>query len=498
MGRCFFAACSLIIIWSAALAVAPGTAERSIPKIYISTCAACHGTRLQGSQGPSLLTSKYIHGSEDEEVARSIRGGYPDKGMPAWGGALSDDEIQGMVHYIKEQRAENAPEHLAQLDEAQRSAIRSLVVHSELENFRAEIVAETDKPFGFAFLPDGRLLVTEERGELRVIENNHLLPTPVSGIPKGLRPEDAFKRFLLDVAVHPDYVHNGWIYLTRGEKVQAADGKWITQVSLIRGRLKGNAWVDSATLVRLPMDTDTGRIAFDDQGYVYLSTSGEAGINASSGVEPYTEEQLLKMPPQDLANPKGKILRYHDDGRIPADNPFVHTPGALTAIWSYGHRNPQGLAFDPATHELWSTEHGPRGGDELNLIRGGHNYGWPVISYGTRYDGLALTTQIEHEGMDQPVINWTPSIAVSAIAFYDGAAFPKWKHDLFIGSLREQELLRVVLKDDHEAVRELILKNIGRIRGIATGPEGDLYLALELRLQGLIVRLIPVNDAGPQ
>jgi glucose/arabinose dehydrogenase len=467
--------------------------QRTASQLFVISCAPCHGTRLQGNQGPSLLSPKLLHGSDDQDLARSIRDGYPAKGMPAWGDSLSGEDVQLLANFIKEQRVENSPEHLAELDAVQIRNIPSGVLKTELEKFRIQVIARLGKTFGLAFLPDGRLLVTEERGALRIVDHNRLLPAAVQNTPMG-RPADTdvFKRVLLDVAVHPDYKHNGWIYLTCADHTQGPDGKSITIVKLVRGRLRNATWVDSQTLVSLPLNTDTGRIAFDDRGHVYLSTSSEAGVNESRGGVPCTEKQLLSTPPQDLNSPLGKILRFNDDGTVPADNPFVATPGAVAAIWSYGHRNPQGLAFNPDTGQLWSTEHGPRGGDELNLIRSGHNYGWPVISYGTRYDGMAFTAEVEHAGMEQPVINWTPSIAVSAITFYEGNAFPRWKHTLFICSLKQQELFRVVLDGQRVTLQESILKDIGRIRGIAVDPKsGALTLALELKTEGLIVRLVP-------
>jgi aldose sugar dehydrogenase len=263
------------------------------------------------------------------------------------------------------------------------------------------------------------------------------------------------------------------------------------QVSLLRGHLQGNAWVDSKFLATLDVETGTARIAFDDSHHVYVSTSSGPGVDGVTGAAPLTLEQLLRTPAQDLKNPRGKIMRWNDDGAVPADNPFVQTSDALPMIWSYGHRNPQGLSFDRKTQELWSTEHGPRGGDELNWIRGGHNYGWPVISYGSRYDGLPVSIEVEHVGMDQPVINWTPAIAVSAISFYEGNEFPRWRSNLLIGSLLKQELWRVVLRDQQAVVQELLLRGLGRIRAITTGSDGDIYLALELKQQGLVIRLSP-------
>jgi aldose sugar dehydrogenase len=483
-----------VLIAATRLAAAnePST-EPSVAEIYAASCAACHGTRLQGGQGPSLLSSTYVHGIEDEQVARSIRDGFPAKGMPPWHSLLSDEQIANLVRHLRDERARNSPEYLAALDRAQESAIPTRILHSELESFRIELIAEPAKPWGMAFLPDGRLLVTEQQGRLRIIDHGRLLAKPVDGTPRG-HPTDPFKRVLLDVRVHPDYVRNGWIYLTCADSSPSPSGSFLNEVSLIRGRLRNNAWIDSQVLAHFAIEsTATARLVFDSARYLYLSTSSEAGINEARGTAPFTLKELLSSAPQDLKDPQGKILRLRDDGTVPVDNPFVHTTGALGAIWSYGHRNPQGLAIDPLTGWLWSAEQGPRGGDELNWIRPGHNYGWPVISYGTRYDGFAFTTEVERQGMDQPVINWTPDIAVSSIAFYEGNAFPKWKHSLFVGSLIAQKLLRVVLDRDQALVQELILRDVGRIRDIAVGPEGDLYLATELKAQGLVLRLVPAS-----
>ena len=493
-----------LLISYAALALLPATSgfnparaqvpTKVVPGVattFTTLCSSCHGSELQGGQGPALIGPSYLHGIDDESVARSIREGFPAKGMPAWSASLSEGQILGLVSFLRDRRMAVSPDHLAQLDVELKRKLHSLRITSELESFRVDIVAETGKPWGIAALPDGRLLVTEEAGALRVIDHGHLLPNPVEGTPRGARPTDHFQRALLDVAVHPDYQRNRWIYLTAAQQIDIGGGASKTQVSLLRGRLQGNAWVDSKVLATLDVETGTARIAFDDSHHVYVSTSSGPGVDGVTGAAPLTQEQLLRTPAQDLTNPRGKIMRWNDDGTVPTDNPFVQTSDALPTIWSYGHRNPQGLSFDRKTHELWSTEHGPRGGDELNWIRGGHNYGWPVISYGTRYDGLPVTSEVEHEGMDQPVINWTPAIAVSAISFYDGNAFPRWRHSLLIGSLLRQELLRVVIRQQQAVVQELLLRDVGRIRAITTGSNGDIYLALELKQQGLVVRLSP-------
>ncbi len=457
--------------------------------IYAANCASCHGAQLQGAQGPPLTADTYIHGMGDDEIAHSIRDGFPEKGMPVWRGVLSEDDIRSLINFIHAKRSENTLQHFQEMDEAQIRAIPSGLVATELEKLRIEVIGKTGMPWGLAALPDGRLLLTEQQGMLRVIERGRLAAEPIHGTPFG-NPRDRFHRILLDVAVHPRFKENGWIYLTCGDTIQV-DGKPLTVVSLVRGRINHNSWIDSKNLVRVSTDsTVTGRIAFDGAGHVFLTTASDAGVSQATGKEPIPLEQLLRSVPQDLRDPNGKILRYNDDGTIPSDNPFISSPGAFAAIWSYGHRNPEGLAFHPNTGQLWSSEHGPRGGDELNLIYKGHNYGWPVISYGTRDDGISVGTEDQHEGMDQPIINWTPEVAVSAISFYEGRKFTHWRDNLLVGTLVQRDLLRVVLSNGHAVLQEVILNNLGRIRAIAIGADGDIYLALELRSQGLIVRLV--------
>jgi aldose sugar dehydrogenase len=458
-------------------------------EIYAADCASCHGTQLQGAQGPPLIAEKYIHGLDDDAIARSIRDGFPENGMPVWRDVLSEDDIRSLVKFIHEKRSENTLQHLREMDEEQIRSIPLGLMRTELENLRIEVIGKTGMPWGLAALPDGRLLLTEQQGVLRVIERGRLAAEPIKGTPLG-DPRDRFHRLLLDVAGHPRFKENGWIYLTCGDSVQV-DGKPLTAVSLVRGRINHNSWVDSKTLVQVPTDsTVTGRIAFDGAGHVFLTTASDAGVSQATGREPIPMEQLLRSAPQDLHDPNGKILRYNDDGTIPSDNPYVSTPGAFAAVWSYGHRNPEGLAFHPGTGQLWSSEHGPRGGDELNLIYKGHNYGWPVLSYGTRDDGISVGIEAQHEGMDQPIINWTPEVAVSAIAFYEGSEFPRWRDNLLVGTLVQRDLFRIVLLNEHAVLQEVILRNVGRIRAIAIGTDGDIYLALELRSQGLIVRIV--------
>jgi glucose/arabinose dehydrogenase len=240
----------------------------------------------------------------------------------------------------------------------------------------------------------------------------------------------------------------------------------------------------------------SGPLAFDGKGHVFTATASAAGLGTGpeskvSGNEPLSAAALLAKPPQDLKDPAGKILRYNDDGSIPSDNPFISVPGVFAPIWSLGIRNAEGLAFDSIKGQLWATDHGPRGGDKINLILRGHNYGWPVISYGTRYDGIAFTNDTERDGMDQPAVNWTPDIGVSALTIYRGRGFPGWNENLLVGSIVTQQLFRLSFKNGHAVLEELIIQKLGRIRGIAVGSQGYIYLALELGQEGAIVRLVP-------
>jgi glucose/arabinose dehydrogenase len=257
---------------------------------------------------------------------------------------------------------------------------------------------------------------------------------------------------------------------------------------IIRGRLRDNRLVDQETIFSVPTSSYQkshvlfgGRLAFHD-GHLFFSV-GERGLEEGSVGEA-----------QDLSVAVGKIHRVFPDGSVPADNPFVNTPGAMRSIWAYGVRNPQGLAFDPRQGDLWESEHGPRGGDELNRIVRGANYGWPVVTYGMNYDGTPISDKTHAPGMVDPVLYWTPSIAVSEIEFYTGNRFPKWKNNLFVGSLAQQKFLRLVVEKGKVVHREEIFERLGRVRDIKTGPDGLIYLALEfIGKPGRVVRLVPAD-----
>lgn len=452
----------------------PPSEGREVTKLYAEQCASCHGADMSGGSGPSLCGEIWKHGGDDTSVTRSIRDGYADAGMPAMRQIISPAEIRALVVYIHEKRASAEQAHTKY-----NVPVPGAVVQSEKGSFKLESVVNTGlvEPWSVAFLPDGRMLVTERPGRLRIVENGRLVPEPVSGMPAVYGGEGG----LLDVALHPDYSKpgNDWIYLTYGDK--SPEGFGMTAV--IRGRLRNGAFVDRQQIFKAPYSLYRvggqrfgSRMLFDGKGHLFFSI----GDRAAPGDE------------QDLTRPNGKIHRVMDDGRIPRDNPFVNTPGALPSIWSYGHRNPQGLSFDPVTGEFWESEHGPRGGDELNIVRRGHNYGWPTITYGINYDGTPITDHLVQDGMDQPITYWVPSIAASPIAFYTGSQFRRWKNDLFVGALAGQELLRIETRGDAVTHQEILFKGIGRVRDVVNAPDGSLYVVLNQ--PDRIVRLVPAAN----
>src|SRR5687768_5308783 len=275
-------------------------------------------------------------------------------------------------------------------------------------------------PWAIEFLPDGRMLVTERAGEVLIFQDDKQLPEAIQ-IP------DVFVKGqggLLDITLHPDYEDNGWIYLSYAKKGEGGGGTVVA-----RTKLEGNKFSALEELFAAQPLSESGvhfgsRIVFDGNGYMFFS-SGERGTKENA---------------QTLENHLGKILRLHDDGRVPNDNPFVNTKGAKPEIWSYGHRNPQGLVYDADKKALWDVEHGPRGGDELNLVEEGKNYGWPVITYGINYDGTPITDITSKEGMEQPVTYWVPSIAPCGMAQVTGNKYPSWKNNMLVGALAFQHV----------------------------------------------------------
>ena len=348
--------------------------------------------------------------------------------------------------------------------------------HSEEHSFTVtRVIGGLAHPWAVAFLPDGRMLITERSGRLRIAKDGKLDPEPVSGLP-AVTPHG--QGGLMDVALHPNYAKNGLVYLSFTGKGTDGIG---TEVA--RGKLEGNRIEGAEVLFRQSPKGTTGRhfgsrLVFDRAGFLYI-TLGDRG------------EQDRAQKPDDHA---GSVIRLHDDGRVPKDNPFVGRQGWKPEKYTLGNRNMQGAALHPVTGLLWTHEHGPQGGDEVNVIRAGVNYGWPVITYGANYGtGTKIGEGTHKAGMAQPLHRWAPSIAPSGMAFYGGDRFPRWKGDLFVGALRDQMLVRLKLDGEKVLREERLLQGVlGRIRDVRSAPDGHLYLLTD-ESDGFLAKLEPAN-----
>jgi glucose/arabinose dehydrogenase len=333
------------------------------------------------------------------------------------------------------------------------------------------------QPWSIAFLPGGDTLITERPGRLRIVRNGQLLPNPVDGVPAVVHSGQGG---LLEVAAHPNFATNRLLYLTYSRKTgEPADPKQPVPATtaLVRGRFENDRLTNVEQLfqsVSQGRGHFGGKIAFDKNGFVFL-TLGDRQVPPEGNLEAH--------PAQDLTNHHGKMIRLHDDGKVPADNPFVSRAGARPEIWSYGHRNVQGLAIHPGTGEVWTNEHGPQGGDELNLVRPGLNYGWPVIGFGVNYTtGLAIHSGTHKQGMQQPHQVWVPSIGISGLMIYTGDRFPQWKGNFFVGGMVGQQVVRLTHDPKRGfGARELLATDLGRVRDLRQGLDGLIYLVTDDR-----------------
>ncbi len=326
-----------------------------------------------------------------------------------------------------------------------------------------------DKPWGLAFLPDGRMLVTERSGALRIVSKDGKLSAPLGGVPKV---DAKGQGGLLDVVVH-----DGWVYWSYAEPREDGNG-----TAVARGKLAGEALTDVAVIWRMTPtyngDKHYGsRLAFSPDGFLFITTGERSDLAG-------------RMQAQKLDSAFGKVIRIRPDGVVPKDNPFTSVAGALPQIWSHGHRNIQSAAINPATGELWTVEHGPRGGDELNIPRRGKDYGWPTINYGLEYSGKPIGEGLTaRDGMEQPVYYWDPVIAPSGMAFYNADLFPAWKGSLFVGGLRDKDLVRLTLDGDKVVGEERLLADLKqRIRDVRVGPDGAVYVLTD---GGSLIKLAP-------
>ncbi len=362
---------------------------------------------------------------------------------------------------------------------------QSEIHHAAGHHFRVVTVVDgLQIPWSMAWLPDGDMLVTERPGRLRIVRDGVLLPDAVSGVPEVFAQGQGG---LLDVVLHPGFASNRLVYLSYSKPV--GDN---STTAVIRGRLEDGHLLDVEE-VFVAETAGRGhygsRIAFDAEGYMFVSI-GERQAPARDDLEAH--------PAQDISNHHGVVVRLNDDGTVPDDNPFVGQADAKPEIYSYGHRNQQGMVIDADSGRIYATEHGPQGGDEVNVIEAGANYGWPVIGYGVNYrSGSAIHEGTMRDGMEQPVHVWIPSIGTSGLMLYTGDKFPRWRGNLFAGGLSGQQLSRLVVEDGVVVEEATLLRGIGRIRDVRQGPDGYIYVAIEDDDDGLtpIVRLEPVDES---
>lgn len=500
----------LLLIVGAALATnssfaqLPGVVE-SI-ELYQTNCAVCHGENLEGAPQGVPLLGDLRHGDDMASISASIRNGFEDTAMPSWGDMLDESKIRNISLYILESR-DNIDYVTFNYDTP--LEIPDEVFTGELHDFRLEsVIADLDQqPFSIAPLPDGSIVLTEKMLGMSIVSPEGVQSALITGTPevfdetyKPVFEQEWGQGWMFDVVPHPNYGDNGWLYLSYTERCSDCNAlsresdSPVSLNKLIRGRIVDGAWTDSEVIWEADKkfytaSTDVaagGRVTFDDRGHVYFSVGAKGGA-VYEGI-------------QDIATPYGKIHRVNDDGSIPADNPGAGQDGIYPSMWTWGHRSPQGLEFDTRTGQLWGTEHGPRGGDEVNLLLPGRNYGWPLTSKGMNYDGTPvnygpqLGIAFELTDIEQPVVDLTPSPAVSSFIVSRSEQFPQWQNDFLVGSLKARSLFRVEIDDNNRMLkRETLFAGLARIRDIEQDDEGNIFLLLEHNSGSRIVRLARVD-----
>ena len=464
LGMGLLALMSLSLLAPAPFAPSPSNGPEAH---YATYCAGCHGETME-----AFVDRKWVYGNSREDLFKAIKYGYEDGGMPSYDTTFTDKEVYALADYIlggiQKRMAYDFQDEAPQSDTFSSNGLR----------FHLDTVAAgIEVPWSMAFLPDGDMLITERGGTLYRRTKEGKVET-VAGSPEvKARGQGG----LMDVILHPDFETNSSIYLSYS-KPKAPGDENLATTAILRAKLEGNRLTQQEDIfIALPYATTRhhygSRLQFGQDGYLYFSV-GDRGNREQN--------------PQNLDNHCGKIHRIKEDGSIPEDNPFVEEKGAMASIYSYGHRNPQGVAMNPETGDIWAHEHGPRGGDELNLIQKGVNFGWPEISYGINYNGTTFTNKTAMDGMEQPVTYWIPSIAPSGMAFITGGRYPDWEGSLLVGSLRFKYLNLCRMEGNQVVEEEKLLKNIGRVRDVRMGPDRYIYVAVEN--PGYIFRLMPLGE----
>lgn len=427
---------------------------------YQVSCASCHGSNLE-----EFMNREWLLGSSSDDIFKNTKNGIEELGMPSFAELYSDEELKKISDFILYEisKDENKEKEYREIPDNNLLSSQKFNIKKVVEGFSIG--------WGMVFLPSGDLLITERSGKLLIFSNGKL--DEINGVPQVYARGQGG---LLDIILHPDYEKNGWIYISYSHPFESGGN-----TAILRAKLNGKNLIEKEIIYKAEPGTTAGvhygsRMAFDREGYLYFSVGDRGKMNDA----------------QDITKHNGKIHRIKDDGTIPEDNPFVNSPGAIKSIFAYGNRNPQGLIMHPITGEIWSTEHGPKGGDEINIIQKGKNYGWPEISFGINYDGSILTPYSEKEGMQQPIFYWTPSIAPCGMTYVTSEKYPGWKGNILSGSLSFRYLERTILDGEKVIGREKLLEDIGRVRNVIQGPDGYIYISVEN--PGVIYKLVPEDE----
>jgi glucose/arabinose dehydrogenase len=469
-----------LLSWTTVLGATPENELGLGEKVYKEHCAGCHGQNMEGGLGSSFLDGIWNYGDEPGFVALSVISGVQGTEMPAWLGVLSPEEVSAVVAYILQAEKESGVE-LPDIPEALETTDYAVAIE--------ELADGLPKPWAIEFIDKKTALVTLASGELLVMRDGAIQGDSIRGLPKVYHQNNAG---LMDVAVDPDYKTNGWVYLSYTHSIDGPKNGDVPPLMtrIVRGHIQDGQWIDQETVFEAPAEHYIpsiahmgSRITFDRDSKLYFSIGDyyfSITTYAPGDVGNPNDAQNLHLP-------NGKIHRVNPDGSIPADNPFTDLSGVAPSVFSYGHRNPQGMAFHPVSGDLWSTEHGPMGGDELNITRKGANYGWPVVTYGLNHDGSKISELTAKDGTEQPSQYWTPSIGVGAITFYQGDMFAEWNQNLLVASLKAKTLQRLTIKKETVVHSELLFSHFGRVRDITLDEEGAIYVVLNN--PGKIIRL---------
>jgi len=442
----------------------PLTQAQQGEKVYKTYCAGCHSANLKGTPaGSNLLAENLKQGNDKAAISQSISKGIAGTSMISWSNALSQADLNAVADYIM--NARKSPQAVKESGKTLTSSTQDYTLKIE------KLVTDgLVSPWGIEFVDAHRALISGNKGALYWVVDGKLDPKKVAGLPFIYGTD--LVGGMMDLALDPNYSENGWIYFAFSHNPKnTADKTSPAMTKVVRGQLKDYQWVEQETLFEAPDSllivggTRWGsRLLFDKEGFLYFTT-GDMQQSIAEGLNP-------QLP----SRAEGKIFRIYPDGSIPKDNPYYGKEGTLQGIYAVGTRNVQGLAQHPITGEIYFTDHGPKGGDEVNRLKKGGNYGWPVITYGVNYNDSPITSQTAKEGMEQPLTYYDPSIAICAAEFVTGDLFSKWKNQLLVTALKDQEIRRLVIEGDQVLSQEVILKGMGRVRDVKIGPDGALYV----------------------